>query len=160
LTNEGGTVETRLIPPVNEIKADSVTREEQAVVGILLVTHDNLGNSLLDCVRHVLGAVPENLKSLSVSAADDPRQKSVEGHELVKALDAGGGVLVLSDVYGATPSNIARQLCHEDRVMGVAGVNLPMLLRVCCYPPTTLPDLAKVAVEGGRGCITYIQPEN
>jgi len=130
------------------------------VVGILLVTHDGLGDSFLDCVRHVLGELPQNLKSLSVSAGDDPQQKSVEGQAIVKELDTGSGVLILSDVYGATPSNIARQLCHAERVMGVAGVNLPMLLRVIRYPETTLPDLAKVAVEGGRGCITYISPEN
>jgi len=130
------------------------------VVGILLVTHDGLGDSFLDCVKHVLGELPNNLKSLSVSAGDDPQQKSVEGQAIVKELDTGSGVLILSDVYGATPSNIARQLCHAERVMGVAGVNLPMLLRVIRYPATTLPDLAKVAVEGGRGCITYINPEN
>ena len=130
------------------------------MVGILLVTHDGLGDSFLDCVKHVLGELPQNLKSLSVSAGDDPQQKSVEGQAIVKELDTGSGVLVLSDVYGATPSNIARQLCHAERVMGVAGVNLPMLLRVIRYPATTLPDLAKVAVEGGRGCITYINPEN
>ena len=129
------------------------------MVGILLVTHEGLGDSLLDCVKHVLGEVPPNLKALSVSAGEDPEQKSVEGQELIKELDAGSGVLILSDVFGATPSNIARQLCRAERVMGVAGVNLPMLLRVACYPTTTLPELAKVAVEGGRGCITYINPE-
>lgn len=130
------------------------------MVGILLVTHNSLGDSLLDCVKHVLGEEPLNIKSLSVSAGDDPQQKSVEGQALIKQLDTGSGVLILSDVYGATPSNIARQLCRDERVMGVAGVNLPMLLRVACYPTTTLPELAKVAVEGGRGCITYIHPEN
>ena len=130
------------------------------MVGILLVTHNSLGDSLLDCIRHVLGEVPHNIMSLSVSAGDDPQQKSVEGQALIKQLDTGSGVLILSDVYGATPSNIARQLCRAERVMGVAGVNLPMLLRVACYPTTTLPELAKVAVEGGRGCITYIHPEN
>lgn len=130
------------------------------MVGILLVTHNSLGDSFLDCVRHVLGEVPPNIKALSVSAGDDPQQKSVEGQALVKQLDTGSGVLILSDVFGATPSNIARQLCRAERVMGVAGVNLPMLLRVACYPTTTLPELAKVAVDGGRGCITYIHPEN
>jgi mannose PTS system EIIA component len=130
------------------------------LVGILLVTHDGLGDSFLDCVKHVLGELPHNLRSLSVSAGDDIQQKSVEGQAIIKELDTGSGVLILSDVYGATPSNIARQLCHAERVMGVAGVNLPMLLRVIRYPPTTLSDLAKVAVEGGRGCITYINPEN
>ena len=130
------------------------------MVGILLVTHNSLGDSFLDCIKHVLGEVPANIKALSVSAGDDPQQKSVEGQTLIKQLDTGSGVLILSDVFGATPSNIARQLCRAERVMGVAGVNLPMLLRVACYPTTTLPDLAKVAVEGGRGCITYIHPEN
>jgi len=130
------------------------------VVGILLVTHEGLGDSFLDCVKHVLGELPHNIKTLSVSAGDDLDQKSVEGQELIKELDTGSGVLILSDVYGATPSNIARQLCHTERVMGVAGVNLPMLLRVARYPATTLPELAKVAVEGGRGCITFIKSEN
>ena len=130
------------------------------MIGILLVTHNDLGDSFVDCVKHVLGEVPHNLKSLSVSAGDNPQKKSVEGQALIKQLDTGNGVLILADVFGATPSNIARQLCHAERVMGVAGVNLPMLLRVITYPITTLPELAKVAVEGGRGCITYIKPEN
>lgn len=108
----------------------------------------------------MLGEVPHNLKTLSVTANDDPQQKSVEGQALIKQLDTGSGVLILSDVFGATPSNIGRQLCQAERVMGVAGVNLPMLLRVVTYPITTLPELAKVAVDGGRGCITYIKPEH
>jgi PTS system ascorbate-specific IIA component len=130
------------------------------VIGILLVTHNGLGDSFIDCVKHVLGEVPPNLKSLSVSASDDPQQKSVEGQALVKQLDTGSGVLILSDVYGATPSNIARQLCHAERVMGVAGLNLPMLLRTVTHPMTTLHELVKIAVDGGRGCITPIKPEN
>lgn len=130
------------------------------MAGILLVTHNGLGDSFVDCVKHVLGEVPPNLKVLSVLAGDDPQQKLAEGQALIKQLDMGGGVLILADVYGATPSNIGRQLCHAERVIGVAGLNLPMLLRVACYPDTTLPELAKVAVEGGRGCITYINPDN
>jgi mannose PTS system EIIA component len=129
------------------------------LAGILLVTHNGLGDSFVDCVRHVLGEVPSNLKVLSVLASDDTQKKLAEGQALIKQLDTGGGVLILSDVYGATPSNIGRQLCHAERVLGVAGLNLPMLLRVVCYPDSTLPELAKAAVEGGRGCITYINPD-
>ncbi len=124
------------------------------------MTHNGLGDSFVNCIRHVLGEVPPNLKVLSVLAGDDPQLKLAEGQALIKQLDTGGGVLILADVYGATPSNIGRQLCRAERVMGVAGLNLPMLLRVACYPATTLPELAKIAVEGGRGCITYINPEN
>jgi len=123
-----------------------------------VVAHNGLGGSFVDCVQHVLGEVPNNLKVLSVLAGDDPKQKLVEGEALIKQLDTGGGVLILADVFGATPSNIGRQLCHAERVMGVAGVNLPMLLRVICYPATTLPELVNIAIEGGRECI--VQMEN
>lgn len=123
------------------------------MTGILLVTHNGLGDSFADCVRHVLGEAPPNLKVLSVLASDDPQLKLVEGQTLIKQLDTGGGVLILADVFGATPSNIGRQLCHAEHVIGVAGLNLPMLLRVVCSTGKSLPELAQIAVEGGRECI-------
>lgn len=125
----------------------------------MLVTHNGLGNSLVDCIKHVLGEVPSNLKALSVYASDDPQQKLVEGQALIKELDTGAGVLILADVYGATPSNIGRQLCHAERVMGVAGVNLPMLLRSVCCTAVTLPELAEAAINGGRDCIVHMNDE-
>lgn len=127
------------------------------MVGILVVAHNKLGECLVDCVKHVLGEVPPNLKVLSVYAEDDPQQKLEEGRELINQLDTGGGVLILADIFGATPSNVGRQLCHAERVMGVAGVNLPMLLRVVCYPNKTMPELARIALEGGRECIVYMK---
>lgn len=130
------------------------------MVGILLVTHNGLGASLADCIRHVLGAVPSNLKVLSVLAGDDSEQKLAEGQALIKQLDTGGGVLILADVFGATPCNIARQLCRAERVAGVAGVNLPMLLRVTGYPYKSLPELADSAIQGGRECIVHMNPES
>jgi PTS system ascorbate-specific IIA component len=129
------------------------------LVGILLVTHNGLGDSFVDCVRHVLGEVPANLKSLSVQASDDPQQKLGEGQALIKELDTGAGVLILADVFGATPSNIGRQLCHAERVMGVAGVNLPMLLRSVCCSNVNLPELAEAAIKGGRDCIVRMNDE-
>jgi PTS system ascorbate-specific IIA component len=130
------------------------------MIGILLVAHNGLGDSFVECVEHVLGEVPPNLRVLTVLAGDDPQLKLVEGQALIKQLDTGGGVLVLADIFGATPSNIARRLCHAERVMGVAGVNLPMLLRVLCSPGKTLPELANIAVEGGRECIIHMDQEN
>lgn len=127
------------------------------MVGILLVTHNGLGDSLADCVKHVLGELPENLKVLSVLAEDDPQHKLAEGEELIKELDNGSGVLILADVFGATPSNIGRRLCHAERVRGVAGVNLPMLLRVVCSTNKNLTELANIAVEGGRECIVHME---
>ncbi|MEK7810465.1 MAG: PTS fructose transporter subunit IIA [Pseudomonadota bacterium] len=130
------------------------------MAGILVVAHNALGESLLDCVKHVLGIVPENVKVLSVYADDDLHAKLAEGHALIQQLDLGKGVLILADIFGATPSNVARQLCHAEHVMGVAGVNLPMLLRVVCYPNKTMPELAQIALDGGRECIVPINLEN
>jgi PTS system mannose-specific IIA component len=127
------------------------------VAGILLVTHNGLGDSFVDCVKHVLGKIPSNLKVLSVLAGEDPQMKLAEGKALIKQLDAGGGVLILADVFGATPSNIGRQLCHAEHVLGVAGLNLPMLLRVVCSTEKSLPELARIAVEGGRECIVQME---
>lgn len=126
------------------------------MTGILLVTHNGLGDSFVDCVEHVLGKVPPNLKVLSVLAGDNPQLKLAEGQALIKQLDTDGGVLILADVLGATPSNIGRQLCHAEHVLGVAGLNLPMLLRVVCSPDKTLPELARIALEGGRNCIVQM----
>ncbi|OGS95835.1 MAG: PTS fructose transporter subunit IIA [Gallionellales bacterium RIFCSPLOWO2_02_FULL_57_47] len=127
------------------------------MVGVLLVTHNGLGDSFVDCVRHVLGEVPDNLKVLSVLAGDDPQQKMIEGRALIRQLDTGDGVLILADVFGATPSNVGRQLCHAEHVKGVAGVNLPMLLRVVCSPNKNLAELANIAIEGGRECIVQME---
>ena len=127
------------------------------MVGILLVTHNGLGNSLADCVRHVFGGLPGNLKVLSVLAEDDPQHKLAEGEELIKEIDSGSGVLILADVFGATPSNIGRRLCHAERVEGVAGVNLPMLLRVVSSTNRNLTELANIAIEGGRECIVHME---
>ena len=123
------------------------------MVGILLITHNNLGDSLLDCVRHVIGNVPSQLKSLSVFAEDDPVAKEEEGRDLIKHLDTGDGVLILTDIYGATPSNIAHRLCQPGHVEGVAGVNLPMLLRVSCGPDMPLQSMLFRALQGGKDCI-------
>ena len=68
----------------------------------------------------------------------------------------GKGVLLLSDVFGATPCNIAQRLCQPGRIEGVAGVNLPMLLRVACYSNKPLDELVQRALEGGKECIVTI----
>lgn len=124
--------------------------------GILLVTHDGLGSSLVDCVRHVMGSVPPNLAVLPVLADDDPQAKEDEARALIAKLDTGDGVLILTDLFGATPSNIAGRLCQPRKVVGVAGVNLPMLLRVVCYRDKPLLDVAQRALIGGRECIALM----
>jgi PTS system mannose-specific IIA component len=129
------------------------------VIGILLITHNGLGDAMLDCVRHVMGAVPPNIKALSMLADDDPQRKEAEARELIALLDTGGGVLLLSDLYGATPCNIAQRLYRAGRVEGVSGVNLPMLLRALNYSARPLLEVAQKALESGRGCILSINSD-
>lgn len=126
------------------------------MVGILLITHNGLGDSLLDCIRHVTGRIPSHLKSLSILANDAPERKEAEGIELIKLLDSGDGVLLLTDIFGATPSNIAQRLCQPGHVEGIAGVNLPMLLRVVCGPDLPLHALLERAMQGGQECIVSL----
>ena len=130
------------------------------MIGILLVTHNGLGDSLVDCVRHVMGSVPPNIKVLSVLADDDPQAKEREARALIAQLDTGDGVLLLSDLFGATPCNIARRLYQPGRVEGVAGVNLPMLLRAVCYSHKLLAEAVQKALESGHNCILEINSDS
>lgn len=126
------------------------------MAGILLVTHNGLGDSLVDCVRHVLGSVPSSLMVLSIHAKDDTQRKEEEGRAVIEHLNTGEGVLLMADMFGATPSNICSRLCRLPNVAGVAGLNLPMLLRVVTNEGKPLDELARIALEGGRECIVPI----
>ncbi len=129
------------------------------MAGILLVTHNTLGDSLVDCARHVFGAAPSNVMVLSVHATDDMERLEREGRRVIAHLDQGGGVLLLADMYGATPCNIALRLCELPNVAGVAGVNLPMLLRAITHSDKPLPELVQIALDGGRDCIVPFEPQ-
>lgn len=126
------------------------------MTGILVITHNGLGDSLLSCVQHVLGEVPMEVMVLAIDAQDDPSVREKEGRTVVAHLDKGQGVLLLADMFGATPSNIGKRLCELPNVRGVAGVNLPMLLRAVSNRNKPLDELAQIALEGGRECIVTI----
>jgi mannose PTS system EIIA component len=103
------------------------------MIGILIITHGMLGESLIHCASHVLNKRPPRLKQLGVTAQDDPALLLPQARTLVKELDEGTGVLILSDMYGGTPSNMASKLVAPGKVEAVAGVSLPMLIRVLTY---------------------------
>jgi PTS system ascorbate-specific IIA component len=131
------------------------------MIGILIIAHGTLGESLVHCASHVLGAQPPLLKQLGVSVHDDPVELLPKAQALVQELneEGCGGVLVLSDMYGATPCNIASQLLDPDRVEGVAGVNLPMLVRALAYRTEKLESLVDKAMAGGTSGIVHITEE-
>ena len=119
------------------------------MIGILIIAHGTLGESLIHSASHVLGSRPLQLLQIGVTIHDDPQQILPQAIKLVKQLDQGKGVLVLTDVYGATPANIASRLLIPGRVEGVAGVSLPMLVRALTYRAEPLEVMVSKAVSGG-----------
>ncbi|MEO8804211.1 MAG: PTS fructose IIA subunit family protein [Rudaea sp.] len=123
-------------------------------VAILLLTHDTMGDALIATARHILGRMPLALEALAIPPGTDVAGAQRNAAGRVRALDSGDGVLVLTDVYGATPSNVAETLDNLGvEIRRVSGVNLPMILRVLNYPEQSLPELAQTAASGGRAGI-------
>jgi len=119
------------------------------MVGILIIAHGTLGESLIHCASHVMGGRPRHLMQIGVSMHDDPQVVLPQAIKLARSLDQGGGVLVLSDVYGATPCNIAGKLLIAGKIEGVAGVNLPMIVRALTYRNEPLRTVVAKAMSGG-----------
>lgn len=120
------------------------------MIGIFLITHGSLGESLVQCACHVLNKRPPQLAQLGVSGQDDPLDALPLARDMLRLVDTGKGVLLLTDIFGATPSNIALKLLQPGRVEAVAGVNLPMLLRALTYRDKDMETLVSKAVSGGR----------
>jgi PTS system ascorbate-specific IIA component len=130
------------------------------MIGILIITHGRFGDSLLECANHMLGKTPPQIASLAVSSKDDPNSVIPEALALVAKVNGGDGVLVLSDMYGATPCNIVTQILQPEVVEGVAGVNLPMLVRVMNYRHEPLSVLVEKALSGGREGVVAFDRES
>jgi PTS system ascorbate-specific IIA component len=128
------------------------------MVGLLLITHNQIGSVLLEAASNMIGMCPLMVDVLAVPADCDPDAMVRRGLRLVDELDSGEGVLILTDIYGSTPSNIAARLADNRRVLAVSGVNLPMLVRVMNYPRLTVAELAAKAESGGRDGIFFYVP--
>ncbi|MGD2112116.1 MAG: PTS sugar transporter subunit IIA [Gammaproteobacteria bacterium] len=121
--------------------------------GVLLITHGNIGQDMLDTVCAILGGCPLDTLAIGVANDSDPDAVYAAASQNCASLNDGKGVLVLTDLYGSTPSNIANRLVDDHDVIVVAGVNMPMLLRVMNYPDRELGELAEFATSGARNGI-------
>ncbi|MEO1766562.1 PTS sugar transporter subunit IIA [Thiobacter aerophilum] len=129
------------------------------MIGILIIAHGALGESLIHCASHVFGSRPPRLRQLGVSVHDEPAALLPQARALVAELDDGSGVLVLSDIYGATPCNIGCRLLQPGKVEVVAGVNLPMLVRALTYREQPLSVVVEKAISGGREGVIEVSRE-
>jgi PTS system mannose-specific IIA component len=126
------------------------------MIGLFLITHGTYGESLIQCACHVLNQRPAQIMQLGVTAQDDPLDVLPLARKLLALVDSGDGVLVLSDVFGATPANIALKLLKPGKIEGIAGVNLPMLLRALTYREDDMQTLITRAVAGGRDGVQHM----
>lgn len=128
------------------------------MIGLLLITHGTLGESLIHNVIHVLNKRPPQLMQLGVASQEDPHDLLPAARSLCARVDSGDGVLILTDIWGATPSNVAVKLLEPGRIEGVAGVSLPMLLRAITYRERDVETLVIKAVSGGRDGVMRMEP--
>ncbi|MFZ1712177.1 MAG: PTS fructose transporter subunit IIA [Nitrosomonas sp.] len=128
------------------------------MAGILIVTHEPLGSSFLDCIEHILGKLPPQLVNYTITPQADPDKEIVELKTILLTLDQGSGVLILTDLYGATPTNIASKLLQDGKVECLTGLNLPMLLRAVQYQHKPLMEMISHALSGGQTGIFHISP--
>ena len=104
------------------------------MIGILLITHENLGENLISCATHVMGVPLPQLNHL--------------------------GVLVLSDMYGATPCNVSTSLAQAGKVECIAGASLPMLVRVLTYRHEPLTVVVQKALSGGQQGVVHVNSDS
>jgi len=129
------------------------------VIGVLLVTHGEIGTAMLASASQILGGTPPQVATLSVWRHDDPDDLVLRARELVETIDAGDGVLVLTDIFGATPGNVVSRLLDDHHVEGVSGVSLPMLLRVLTSRNGVLDTAVKRALSGGAEGVVHMNSD-
>ncbi|MHA1571838.1 MAG: PTS sugar transporter subunit IIA, partial [Alphaproteobacteria bacterium] len=99
------------------------------MIGLVLVTHGRLANEFLAALEHVVG--PQNqVTAISIGPDDDMERRRMEILDAAKAMDSGRGVVVLTDMFGGTPSNLAISIMDQGSIEVIAGVNLPMLIKL------------------------------
>jgi PTS system ascorbate-specific IIA component len=129
------------------------------MIGVLIVTHGEIGTALLHSAGQILGREQSQVATLSVWRQDDPDDLVLRARELIEKIDAGDGVMVLTDIFGATPGNVVSRLLQDGHVEGVSGVSLPMLLRVLTSRNGSLPAAVQRAKSGGADGVVHMNQD-
>ena len=122
--------------------------------GILLITHQHIGKTFIDVAQSMLAKKTQSIQVIEIELECDLDITISKAEEAFKKADNGSGVLILTDAYGSTPSNIAMKLVCAFHAIAVSGLNLPMLIRVLNYSELPLEALSKKALSGGLDGVT------
>jgi PTS system ascorbate-specific IIA component len=134
------------------------------MAGILIVAHTPLASAMLEFVEHIYGDVPENIFAVNVPPHEDVKLTLNKLQNLVDGLEGVEDVLVITDIMGATPSNVASRLVNNfnslKQIQVITGVNLPMLLRAITHRHEPLAQIIEKALQGGQQGIMKIRDSN
>jgi mannose PTS system EIIA component len=125
------------------------------MIGILIVTHRQLGDALIDCLEFILGQRPEALDAVSIDLRENAGDLHHKLESSIKKLKADGGVLLLTDMFGGTPSNLSYSFLEDGRIEVISGVNLPMVIKaVNMRQEKSLTELAEHLESFGKKSIS------
>ncbi len=120
------------------------------MIGIVVVSHGQLARELVAATEHVVGEQP-NFRSISIEVEDDIEARRDQIRDTAKACDSGRGVIILTDMFGGTPSNLAMSIMGSGSIEVLSGVNLPMLIKLAeVRSELTLSEAASMAADAGR----------
>ena len=125
-------------------------------VALLLVTHESVGNNMLNVTGSILNEELDNTACIEIPMSSDTDKMRHQINNALNSLSTDEGVLILTDSYGSTPCNIATEFLDQNKRILVSGLNLPMLIRIMNYRFLPLNELKDIAAEGGKRGITTI----
>jgi len=146
----------RGLPQLGDVALAAISEKDvhQAMIGVVIVAHGGLAGEFRAALEHVVGP-QERLESLPIGPDDDVEARRMELIEAVRRVDSGSGVIVLTDMFGGTPSNLAISVMAETGAEVLAGINLPMLIKLASVrADVPLPDAVNAAKEAGRKYIS------
>ena len=127
--------------------ADDTSKD---MIGVVLVTHGNLATELVKVMEHVVGP-QDQLTTITIDPEDDMEKRREDILKSVQFVDKGLGVIILTDMFGGTPSNLAISIMEQAKIDIIAGVNLPMLIKLASVRSTeTISDAVAQAREAGQ----------
>lgn len=122
----------------------------KGMIGVVLVTHGNLATELVKVMEHVVGP-QDQLTTITIDPDDDMEKRREDILNSVRFVDKGLGVIILTDMFGGTPSNLAISIMEQAKIDIIAGVNLPMLIKLASVRSTeTISDAVAQAREAGQ----------
>ncbi len=123
-------------------------------VALLLVTHKKIASSLIEVASSIVNNAPENFACIEVPMDTSTETMETTISNQLEQLDRNEGMLILTDMYGGTPSNIANKFLQQKNTCLISGLNLPMLVRIMNYRDLPLTELSEKILSGGKQSIT------